>query len=494
MLLPTLFLTSLATSQPHSILYTLERNRLSSADLVTAQCIQGLANREGPRVWLKTNGVQEIVYNDLVARGAEIKVASDVWDLASKFKSQIKGTILYKSHTHGLNIATSLAGPMQGIAIDESQLSLAKSHRYRSLLDVQGLTEPEAFEQFHTLFKKGIVVEQSIDKPGALRDFAVMHSAFVMDTLDRKFRKRVVQYFGPNSLVFGWGPDEYEWITEVSSAGGTGVAADWCVNLSALEKMHPPKLKRPSWAPAKNEDNVRYVAFVLSDGDNLQWQTGGFVTDPHFYGSQLRGSFPFTWEVSPLLARYAPSVLDIIYRTAKPNDDFVTGAGLPGYTYPHVLPNRASAARQTRPFMAISGLRVASILNQNEGSLEEADPWLDLPNVDAVIYKDYSPYHRRRGETRWHNGKPTIAYRNVLWEKLVDVDRLASEISKMPTDPKANPNSYALINVHAWSFGKNGGPMEAVRKLISMLPPNTRVVTASQLVDLIIKNKRKNQG
>ena len=488
MLLPTLILGLLSVARQHRVLYTLDHDSLSPADQVLAQTLQGIVGKKEPGIWLKTSGVQAILLENLKKQGWDIQPAKDVWSLVDIFHDQLNGMITYKLGTESLNVATGFCGPMHSVAVDVSQIQSAANHGLRTIMDGRAFTEQRAFELYRTMYADGFVVEQSVDKPGALRDFAVMHDAFVMDTRDHAFRKKVIAASGPNPHVFGWGPDEYGWISDISAAGGTGVAADWCINLSVLEKLKAGRLRPPTWKPVEREDNVRYVAFVLSDGDNVQWQTGGFVTDPKFYGSALRGQVPMSWEVSPLLAEFAPTVLQEIYTTAKPTDDFVTGAGLPGYVYPHAHPDRVAVAKQTEPFMHESGLKIASILNQNDGTLEETFPWLDLPDVDAVIYKDYSPYNRRHGEVAWHKGKPSIAYRFVLWENLLGIDELVADIGKMPTQPKQSSDSYALVNVHAWSYGSIGGPIEAVRRVIEKLPPNTRVVTANQLIEILQRN------
>ena len=41
------------------------------------------------------------------------------------------------------------------------------------------------------------------------------------------------------------------------------------------------------------------------------------------------------------------------------------------------------------------------------------------------------------------------------------------------------------MNVHAWSYGKSGGPMAAIQRTIALLPPNTRVITADQLLGML---------
>jgi hypothetical protein len=230
---------------------------------------------------------------------------------------------------------------------------------------------------------------------------------------------------------------------------------------------------------------VRYVAFVLSDGDNIQWLCGSFDDNPRYWASPLRGQFPMTWEVSPLLAQTAPRVLQHLYATAKDTDAFVSGAGLPGYTFLHLQPDPAALARQAAPLLRRSDLPIASVLNDNAGALHETRPLLDRPEIAGVLYKDYSPYHRRRGEILWHRGKPCVSYRCVLWEGLMGPEEVAREVARMPLAPRTDEASYALVNVHAWSYGRSGGPLEAVRRTIERLPPQTRVVTADQIIGLL---------
>jgi hypothetical protein len=226
----------------------------------------------------------------------------------------------------------------------------------------------------------------------------------------------------------------------------------------------------------------------MSDGDNLQWLCGNFVTHPSYWGSPLRGQFPMTWELSPLLAEAGPRVLQHLFATAKPTDGFVTGPGLPGYTFLHLQPDPAALARQAVPLLRQSDLSVAGVLNVNEGSLAETRPLLELPEVEGILYKAYSPYHRRRGEVYWHRGKPCVSFRFVLWDGLMGSEDVAREVAEMPASPRTDEASYALVSVHAWSFRRQGGPLEAVRRTIERLPPGTRVVTADQLIALLRRN------
>jgi hypothetical protein len=95
---------------------------------------------------------------------------------------------------------------------------------------------------------------------------------------------------------------------------------------------------------------------------------------------------------------------------------------------------------------------------------------------------------------RWHRGKPSVSYRFLLWESkdrqgVLRPDWLpggvADAVSKMPAEAKAGASAYALVNVHAWSFRDSGGPMGAIGRTIDALPPQVRVVTATEFFALL---------
>lgn len=480
-----LSLTRTAKSLRQLRVFVIDPGKVSQAEQVLAQTLQGLVASDKDRmIWFKAGGGYQIQLDRLVKEGAKVQQVSSAWDLVREFKPQVKGALVFKLGTESLNVAASLCGPKEGVAVDESLLDRAKAEGLPILEDVRGVTEKEAFAKYKSLFARGILVNQPFGKSGNLRDLAVARKAFVFGDTDAEFRTQVTRELGPEALVFGWGPDEHSWVRDVSRGNGTGVPADWCVNIAPIETL-PAKIKRPADRAMKAKDGKRYVAFVMSDGDNIQVLMGGFATDKSFWGSPLRGSFPMSWEMSPVLAEVAPRMLEHFYSTATPNDGFVTGPGAPGYTFVHDQTDRAAIAKQAAGFLHRADLNIVSTLNANAGSLQEAIPLLEQPEVSAMIYKDYAPYHRRGGEILWHKGKPCLSYRFVLWEGIQGPEDLAREIGRMPTSPTTDLGSYALINVHAWSYGKSGGPMEAVRRTIALLPENTEVVTANQVLGMI---------
>ena len=132
-----------------------------------------------------------------------------------------------------------------------------------------------------------------------------------------------------------------------------------------------------------------------------------------------------TWEVSALLGDVAPRVLQYLYANAKPDDAFVAGAGMPGYTYPHFQPDPKGVALQSELLLQKADLPFISVLNANEGTLAETDPLLALPEVRGILYKDYAPYNRSNGALHWSQGKPCLSYKFLLWENIMGPEELA---------------------------------------------------------------------
>lgn len=475
-------------------LWVIPERGFSPAERTLAQTLQGLVGRQRPQIWFRSDSMYAIIEAQLKQEGVTLQDVASVWDLVRTFQKDIKGAILYRQDMPSVNVATSLCGPMQAVAVEESLQEQATKAGLKILVDTREMDERQAWAKYRKLFASGIAVEQSPRKPGHLRDFAVAHKAFTFYTQDEAFRTEVARSVGPKALVYGWGPDELGWVKGLSRADATGGPADWALNLSALEKLPAGPLKRPIRPALELEDGVCYLAFVMSDGDNIQWLCNNFVDQAFFWGSPLRGSFPMTWEISTLLPQVAPRVMQHIYATAKPTDGFIAGPGAPGYTFPYLQTDRVGIARQAAPLLKKADLPVVSVLNTNEGDMRDVIPLLDLAETEGVIYKDYSPYHRRRGAVLWHQNKPCLSYRYLVWEKLMEPEALVSDLEEMPTNPRTDAASFAVVNVHAWSYSKKGGPMAAVERTIKMLPSHVRVVTADQIIRTLRANARAYQG
>lgn len=485
-----------AASSPESIrprLWLVDPAPSTPVEQALLASAQGLLNRDGPTVWVKARGLHARVFERVSSRFDVVQVPNP-WALIASNRSRFEGFLTCDITNHTLNLATSLAGPRRALVIDASLRQKAIAAGLKEIADLRSEPADGVFHRFQHETRRGILIHQPPSKPFHLRDFAVARNAWVGFEPSGGALTEHVRALGPNTEVFGWGADEHDFVGDTSRGGGWVIPADWALNLSAHPWLHDPApTTRVSPSPAPVQPGQRVVAFVLSDGDNVQWLLGGFTDSTGFWASPLRGSFPVTWELAPRLAELAPAADAWLHRTATPFDAFIGGPSGGGYYFPHLSPDRPAIARRSADALARAGLRITSILNSGGGPDEIADLLAD-PRIDGVLYKDYSPYNRRQGAVTWHHGKPAVAYRYLLWEqKRADgtlrrdwlPDGVASAIASSPDDPTRSTDAYSVVQVHAWSFRDRGGPMEAIRETIEKLPEGTRVVTAPELIALI---------
>lgn len=458
--------------------------------MVLAQSMQGLSGRQYPQIWLDSGGMSAKILAQLEREWRPIHRIKSVWELPDEFWRAHPNYIVYRENDSSLNLACSLSGPYNALAVSETLVPLAKAKGLKEKFNVIGRKQLETIAGNKSLFSGSMAVEQPVEKAAFLRDFAVMNNAFVFSAADDDgLRESFIKLLRPGSSVFGWGPDEFKWIKSLSKNGCQGVGSDWCVNLSALARLPVALPQLPAHSPpAPALPGQRIVAFILSDGDNLQWLNGGMAFDQRYFGNPHRGEFAMNWGLSPLLASLSQRTLKYFYDNAKPNDYFCA-AGTPGYRYIHEEPGEKSSidARQLQPLLQTSHLRTAITLNSNAGDLNECEPILKLPEIDGLVYFSFAPYNRLRGQILWKNGKPAVAAKFMLWEKLpeCDVESVANAISRLPAAADHDSSSYAIVVVHAWSFAEIGGPIEAVRRTISRLPAGTRVVTLADYFSLL---------
>jgi hypothetical protein len=225
------------------------------------------------------------------------------------------------------------------------------------------------------------------------------------------------------------------------------------------------------------------VTFVVSDGDNVQWNLGGFSD---YYNHPARGKFNMGWALSPSLADLAPSVLQWFYSSASNSpgrDCFVAGPSGAGYFYPSQYP-AAELNRQVQnlnDLMSRSDMSILQILDFD--SFNRMDLWnkyLAQPGLEALFYLDYSRYNGAHGNVLFaSNGKPVIGARDLLWSGLEEEASLVNNLKTYPRDPSSS-DGYTLVSVHAWSK-----TLGNIQQVVTNLPSHVRVVAPDAFARLI---------
>lgn len=471
----------------------------NSAEHFLAQSLAGLAakavneGRGDELVWMETGrGSLSEWFERWRKTHSMVAVAEPIptWDLAEQMAKAgiVKGYILFKTdaskgelndHRAGMdlsaNVATSLAGILDGAIVDESAEAEAKARGLKLLLDARGKTQGWCFENYKTQFTRGMLCAQDPKKPH-MRDLAIAHKTFALYGNEPVLREALA-WMEPGSPVLGWnGGDEFETTLLSSEFGHIQTATDWCLNLTVLMAGSDATIaKRAATPVAKIDwaDNRSGISFIDTDGDNVQWLQGNFFHHPSYWGNPARGRIPFGWSSCfSHLEQVCPAAVDFAYETRAANDAFIEWGG--GYYYPDKFaskrPDRwrllGEHARKTWALMQRSGTR---IIGFNVAKIDSPDALKSYETFAAqtdgllgILVFQYSPYEGGAGKTFWVKDRrgveiPVVSARYSIWENSNRRPRsgtpakVAREIRR---DLETAEGNYPWAIAHVWSYFK----------------------------------------
>lgn len=484
-------------SLPRAIVRT--RDLATLAQQMMVQSIAGLAAKavnlgQGEElVWVSSANVEPWLQTFLKQHPAiEDRGPLGPWELVERFAARgvIKGYILYaqdksegRTNDHrpdmdlSVNVATSLAGLLDGVIIDESLEAEARAHGLTLLLDVRDKTQAWCFETYQDKFNRRLLGNQDPRK-SHVRDLAVAHQALVLYGPDEPLES-AMKWLEPLSPILGWnGGDEFETTRLSSIYGHLQTASDWCVNLPVLmaasERTPAFIAKVPAPFDPRSidwSDRRPSVSFILSDGDNVQWLEGNFFHKPSFWAHPDRGQIPFGWSTCfAQLAQLCPAAIDYALATQAPNDQFLEWGA--GYYYPDLFgqarPNGrellAAHARRSWKFMKETGTRIIAFNAAQADSPAALAAYATIAgetdDLSAILVFQYAPYEAGAGQTFWVRDRrgveiPVITARYSIWEHSNHRPRsgtpakVAREILARAAD---QPPRHDWAIVHAWSY------------------------------------------
>jgi len=85
---------------------------------------------------------------------------SDAWQLIGAFKPRLTGYILYKSGNSSVNVATSLAGIKNAVAVEEGIESAAKARGLSRVMDVRLWDEAWLRTNYWSQLRQDVIFEQ----------------------------------------------------------------------------------------------------------------------------------------------------------------------------------------------------------------------------------------------------------------------------------------------------------------------------------------------
>ncbi len=468
------------------------------------QSVSGLAakavneNRGDELVWINNGpGDQEKWLAGWMSQQRETKTEGELapWDLVNHFATNgiIKGYILYRAdHSKGelnsyragidcsVNIATSLAGLLDGVIVSEELEAEAKQHGLKQLSDVRHRSQQWCFQTYSNQFNRRMLCTQDPRKPHT-RDFAIAQKAFVLYGQDEPLNSALA-WLEPLSPILGWnGGDEFL-TTDLSSAQGhIQTATDWCMNLPVLsagsENAILPQAKTFDPRALDWNDTRSAVSFIGTDGDNVQWLQGNFFHHPSYWAAPERGRIPYGWSACfDHLAQLCPPAIEYAMATRRPDDSFVEWGG--GYYFPdHFGSARANRwdllaqhARRTWALMKLTNTRMAGFnfarLDSNDAR-KACEVFASQTDALLAIFAfQYAPYEGGAGKVFWVKDSrgvdlPVITARYSIWENSNRRERAGTpaKIARVIREtaqktPSGERPRYDWVIAHAWSYFK----------------------------------------
>lgn len=511
------------------------------------QSVAGLAakavneGRADELVWIDNGNVDmEDWYARWLAQHPNVKSSGTfgAWELVDRFAKRgiIKGYILYRLDKSGgeinsyrlgmdcsVNVATSLAGLLDGIIVDEALEKEVQARGLKLLVDVREKTQGWCFQTYRDQFNRAMLCTQDPRKPH-VRDLAIAQRAFTVYG-GKEPIKSAMAWLEPLSPILGWnGGDEFETTDLATRHGHIQTATDWCMNLPVLmagsERVEPTKAKTLAPGSIDWSDKRSAVSFVETDGDNVQWFQGNFFRGGGYWSDPNRGRIPFGWSCCfAQLAQLCPQAIDYAVSTRTTNDWFIEWGG--GYYYPDRFGMDRKerwelAARQAKRTWALMKKTNTRIIGFNVHRPDSADARKayevfagQTDGLLGMLVFQYAPYEGGAGKTFWVKDRrgievPVITARYSTWENANDRPR-AGTPAKIAREIRETVEKetlrYDWVIAHAWSYFRKASDADESAENVrpgkgekgvrgytpvtwcaERLPANIRVVSPEELI------------
>ncbi|KZV96613.1 hypothetical protein EXIGLDRAFT_833459 [Exidia glandulosa HHB12029] len=478
-----------------------------------------LSSNNTPLLWIRPGLVPDDRWRTLFTSRTGVptqNVSSDVIALVQQYAALgvVRGYVVYSSDTDSvsINIATSLCAPLSAVAVADTLVSAFEAGTVLTqLADARTLSYADLMAA-HT-FNKDILTDLHTDQ-AYNRDMAVASGTLVvLDGAAGGGYAEGLATLNPGASVIGYGADEFEFVSAASRAGAGAVASDWTSNWAVLSSGPSPTLEPfPQRIPVQDDGRSFYVAFVLTDGDNLQWELNDFSTGSFWWAAPQRGTIPLTWGIpASALALSTPDALGWYQSTASSNDGFVNYAD--AYAYIDIFPSSAAlstfvASRQSTAHRIGVHSAVVFTNSWNSRNATAYNTFVAAdPSVQAIFPLQYSSYAAGEGALlRTRSNVPVLSAKISLWNlgrndtQFGDPAHVADVLNSWASGSgrgHALQNRVAWVPVHAWStfaapadaqeIATNGqlGGYSAALYASRKLAPGIKLVTLDDIASLL---------
>lgn len=420
-----------AFAEPEEPLIVFPGDLLPGPEMTALACLQGFANAIMPRAVILdgdvTDWLDEYGYDYVIAdRG---NTYDHIRALAA---DSVAGAVLYSTERSEeyLNLASSVGNTMNAVPLTAELYDKwqAQGIRLPVLADLTALPYTETADIYRYLYDNywqdcthRVLVVQRTDLKYHMRDLAAAVGGAVVYLScaggeETKLFKQFLNDMTPGkSILTGWyAGQEKELMSVAAQCGLSCVPSDFFSNATVYGQNMAINMPAVPDQPAL--DNKIYIAYFLSDGDNVQYDMHAMRSYWNA-NSANRGKVAVNWTVSPALADLAPGMLNYYYTGATEKECFVCGPSGLGYTVPvntfgettgnqFTSNDKFSAyVRMTDRYLQRTGLRVVTI-------------WDNLTNDQRKIYSGEGDYLYGVTVQHFTNSSLRLRYSGVVNDTL----------------------------------------------------------------------------
>ena len=367
----------------------LHRSFFDNEELLSVVALQGIVNKSEVRLMVLDDSEEgTTTWSSKMGKSVRTVSEGGAMKTIAEFAKEASGAVLYSAakSEHYRNLALTVAGlknaipmtPETHAAWKEAGIELEIVENlvplsYRSATEIYG----HLYDTYWKDCEKRLLISLSPSNTYNLHDYSVgVKAATVyLDCMKAEekalFEKFLKDMTPGEGVVMGWYTSERSGISTVAANGLCSVPADFFNNASVYSSLsHTVKIDEMPDMPVL--DNKIYVMFVVSDGDNIQYNQHAMRVK---WGSG-RGKTAINWTISPALCDIAPNILNYYYSSATAEDCLICGPSGYGYNlfYNTLWENGAPVGdymsnseylkayvKVTDRYLLKSGLRVATI-------------------------------------------------------------------------------------------------------------------------------------
>ena len=324
---------------------------ISEEEKQTFVALQGLVNAKETRMAVYIDNVEKWA-NQYGYKAVKATSRSDRDALVLKYASEISGVVIYDNKAANkipdiANLAATVANIKSAIPMTEN-LYKAWIKRGIKLPVVEDLTDLQFSDRVDVynylydnywkdctkrlLFIQNPTYHQMHDLASATGAAIVFLSCSSDDRKELNLMKKFMGDMTPGeSMLVGWNGQERELMTVAAQKGLSCVPADFFNAPSLFAQDIDVKINDVPDMP--EVENKIYIAFYLSDGDNIQYDMNA-MREYWDNARAYRGKIPINWTISPALVDIAPGMMNYYYSQATDMECFVSGPSGMGYTIP----------------------------------------------------------------------------------------------------------------------------------------------------------------